>query len=280
MKLRLIFPLITGFIIVVLSGFSLLSSTGMWNATNSPIDGRNCYDCHSPIGTAVPTVSITAVPSFGAGNTYSAGTSYTINVNCSGGFVKYGFDIELLNSTSPVSANDAGIPGPAVSNCKKIVSAGHATNYTHIGPTGTSSVAVFQFQWTAPDSGNVFIYLACLGVNMNSAPTGDNLKLENLVLTQNIAGIRTYQSEQNSLLILPNPATDKVHLSYTLTGQSNVSIKLTNLSGEVVADLMNENQGRGAQSFDAFLPLGLAKGMYMVKLSINGEQTLQKLMVN
>ena len=56
-------------------------------------------------------------------------------------------------------------------------------------------------------------------------------------------------------------------------------MKLVNISGEVVADLLNESQDRGQQSIDTRLPLGLAKGMYMVKLTINGKQTMQKLMV-
>jgi hypothetical protein len=278
MRLKLIFPIITGFAVVIFSGFSILNGTGYTNATGSPLDGMTCGDCHSGSGSSTPSITITAAPAFGAGNTYDALTTYTINLACSGPFVKYGFDLEILNSTSPVSAIDAGICGPAISNCKKVNSTGH-TNYTHSAPTGTANTALFQFQWTAPDSGKALIYLACLGVNNNGTTTGDHLKIQNITLTKSTVGVRSYTKNETGLHIFPNPATEKIRLSYTVFERGEVKAVFVNMSGETVVCLINEFQNEGSHVEDVTLPKGLSKGLYMIKLSINDKQTMQKLII-
>ena len=172
-----------GAAIIVTSAFSVLHSSGMTLHTGSPYDGATCSSCHSG-GSTTPTVTITANPAFGTGNTYTPGTAYTVSVNCSGTYPKYGFDLEILNSTSSTSALDAGTFGTIVtSNCKKVVTSGQPTNITHTVASGSSNAATFSFHWTAPNSGTAYLYCAGLGVNNNGSTSGDKVKTASLTLT-------------------------------------------------------------------------------------------------
>ncbi len=278
MKTKFIFP-ISIVMLVITSAFTAIHSSGHILAPGSPYDGATCAQCHSG-GVTTPAVSITANPAFGVGDTYIPGQTYTININCSGNYPKYGFNAEVLDSNSPTTVNDAGICGaPVTSNCQKFAFSGNPTNYTHTAPSGVSNAATFSFNWIAPASGSVFIYAAGLGANNSGTNLGDKVQTTSLTLTESPADIIYHTQNETSLNVYPNPATDNLRINYTLNERSNVTIKLYNLSGELVADLINEKQGRGVQSVDVRLPMEIAKGMYMVKLTINGKQTIEKLLV-
>jgi hypothetical protein len=92
-------------------------------------------------------------------------------------------------------------------------------------------------------------------------------------------GVATSTENQISLNVYPNPANDNIHVNYTVAETGNVSVKLYNIEGALVADLLNEKQERGPQTLSAKLPVGLAKGMYFVKLSVNNKEAVKKLMV-
>lgn len=259
------------------TAFTILHTSGEIFETGSPFDGGTCSQCHGG-GATTPTVTISGFPAFGIGNTYMPGQTYTVSINCSGSYPKYGFNAEVLNSNSSSTVADAGICGPAVTgNCKKL---GSPTNYTHSVPDGTSNAATFSFQWIAPNSGSVFIYAAGLGVNFTGSTSGDKVSLASLILVQSPAGIAPNKNEQINFRAFPNPASDRINLSYFLAERREVSVKLFSLSGELIADLIRETQDAGVQARELRLPEGIAKGMYFLKLRINGEEKAVKLLTN
>jgi len=274
MKRKFILPVIT--FVVIASAFTVVDQNGKSGYTGSPRDGQNCSSCHLGSPNGVPTISITATPAFGAGNTYVTGTTYTINVLVAGNYPTFGFDLEMLNSTT----STAGFAGTctAITACKI-----KSSNVTHTAPLagGISNPATFTYKWVAPASGNVYVYIAGLGTNNNGNDgSGDQVATTSYTLTPaSAAGIATHQSTETNLSIFPNPATDQVRISYTLRERGNVSVRLYNLNGELVADLLNQTQDIGIQNTDAHLPEGLAKGLYMVRMTINGQASTQKLMV-
>jgi hypothetical protein len=71
----------------------------------------------------------------------------------------------------------------------------------------------------------------------------------------------------SAFVLYPNPATDQV--SFNLEGE--VSVKIMDLSGQVVKEAKAENQG--------FNIAGLKAGVYMVELTKNGEKAVKKLVV-
>jgi Secretion system C-terminal sorting domain len=71
----------------------------------------------------------------------------------------------------------------------------------------------------------------------------------------------------SAFVLYPNPAKDQV--SFNLEGE--VSVKIMDLSGQVVREASAENQG--------FNIAGLKAGVYMVELTKNGENVVKKLVV-
>lgn len=278
MKKKFILPGIVGLTTIIASGFMVVDSNGRPYYTGSPSDGANCSSCHSG-GSTTPTASITANPAFGGSGTaltYVPGTTYTLSV-IESGYSYYGFDLEIMNSNSASATTNAGtMTALSTTYCK--VNGTGPTNITHktVIPAATNAT----IKWVAPASGTAYLYAAVLGVNNNGSDNGDKVKTLAYVLTPaSSTDVATHNVNQVNLNVFPNPATDNVRITYTLREHGNVSIKLYNLNGELVSTLLNEMQDMGIQNTDAHLPEGLAKGLYMVKLSVNGQLSTQKLMV-
>ena len=192
---------------LAISGFSLFHATGMLFATGSPHDGVDCNSCHSG-GASAPTFSISATPAFGTGNTYSPNTSYTISVNCTGIYPKYGFDLEILDALS-LGAGDAGTFNSALMNCQIVPTSKNATNVTHLAPTGNNDSATFQFSWTSPAGGNSFLYCAVNGTNFDGTTSGDLAAITNITLSSIFSGISFNEQNKSAIQIFPNPSNGK-----------------------------------------------------------------------
>ncbi len=82
----------------------------------------------------------------------------------------------------------------------------------------------------------------------------------------------------HQLRVAPNPFKEQANISYELEKAENVRLEVFNLVGQKVADLVNEQQGAGTYqyTFDT-QKADLAKGVYMLKLSVGNESTTQKI---
>jgi len=280
MDRKVILVFVSAVLLLLSTAFTLiLNDTGQVFYTGSPFDGSTCAQCHSG-GATTPTVAVTANPAFGVGNTYTPSTTYTINTTVSGSYSKFGFDMEIIDSNSPSAAADAGTFGAMLSgNCQKFVFAGNPTNITHTTPSGTAGSATFSFVWTAPASGSVFIYCSGLGVNLNANTTGDKVGTFSLSLTPTGIGVEEPGAGKIHLSVFPNPASDRLNISYYLEARTHVSVGIFNLSGEKVAELFDETQMPGPHAKEAVLPVGMSRGAYMLKLKVDGHEMAQKLMV-
>jgi hypothetical protein len=262
--------------VIVVSAFTIVKSSGEEWRSNSPWDGSTCSACHSG-GSTIPTLSITAVPAFGAGNTYTANTTYTITATVAGSYTAYGFNLEIINTNAAAGAKNAGTFNTMLSPNTQIYA--HTTDPSTLSHSAPSN-GIYSFVWTAPDSGKAYLYFAGLGVNLDGTDGGDKVGTTSMILTPvSSAGIETYLNNDINLTVFPNPATDNVYLTYTLKEVGSVSIKLYNLNGDFVCSLLHKTQNIGLQNINAYLPVGLSKGLYLIKFTINDRQTTQKLMV-
>ena len=290
MKKSIILSATIGVSMIVASGFTVVRSTGVADWSGSPVDGGTVNGtcgvpgCHSG-GATVPTLAVSTSPAFGGSGTnltYTPGTTYNITITASGSYPSYGFNCELINSQSTaVGTYPFGTFGAAItSNCQIYPASGNG-GYPDCASHNQRSTTPWTFKWTAPTSGTGYLYADVNGVNDDASVGGDRVSaVTAITLTpQSTAGIATHTEKVNGLSVFPNPATDNVRITYTLKECGMVSVKLYNLNGELVADLLNETQDIGMQNTNANLPAGLAKGLYMVKLNVNGEQTTEKLMV-
>jgi hypothetical protein len=279
MKKKTITIAIASLTVLSIFGFTAIkSSNGTKTAyTNSPHDGAgDCTGCHSG-GAVTPTITFTSTPAFGTGNTYVPGTVYTLSYKVNG-YPKFGFDLEL-NAGNLVTSMGAGT-NVALTNCHitpNPYSGGYPANVSHNSATVSTSAATWH--WTAPANGTVYMYSVGLGVNGNGSTSGDKMTQYNLVLTPTAAaGITEYIGDQFQLNVYPNPATDNIHLAYTLSKKSEISVMIYDINGKLSQEVSNQTQDEGEQTLN-IATSNLSKGIYSVVLSVDGAKSIRKIVI-
>jgi hypothetical protein len=278
MKKKRLLTILGALSLLSITSFTMVYSNGSEvNLTGSPVDGPGtCSFCHSG-GTATVVPSVTASPAFGSGNTFIPGTTYTISIGESG-YPYFGFDLEICNKNARV-CTDGGTFGSPVKNCQFHTPASRfPTNVTHTGRIPASSTA--DFEWTAPSSGNAYVYYCLNGVNGDGTNGGDRPHKDSLLLTpSSTTGIFARSVDKHSLNIFPNPASGSVCLSYKLEKRSRVSIELYDLEGKKLAVLFSQTLEAGDQGYTATLPAELSKGVYTIHLLVDDQTIRSKLMI-
>ncbi|HXC03100.1 MAG TPA: choice-of-anchor V domain-containing protein [Bacteroidia bacterium] len=259
-----------------ISAFTLVHASGMSQYTDSPPDGPgDCSGCHSG-GSAIPVVSFTASPAFGSGTTYMPGVTYTISLKVTG-YPDFGFDLEMLNGNTATSV-DAGTFSTPGSKVQIIpASGGVPTNMTHSSRIASTGAATWV--WKAPASGKVYVYAACLGANGDGSTGGDKTLPVTYIISPSPTAVQSLSENNTAFSFFPNPASDQIHLTYSLDKMSKVNICIYDLNGKLAATLLDQNQEQGQQSFDASLPAGLTKGVYTLNLTVDGQATAKKLLI-
>ena len=275
-KNKLILFAIIGVCVITATSFTLIKANGIQWRTGSPWDGSTCSSCHSG-GATSPTLNITAVPAFGTGNKYLAGTTYTITATVAGSYPSYGFNLEIINSTAQVGAKDAGVLGAILTSNAQIYS--HTTNPSTLSHNAASN-GIYSFTWTAPDSGAAYLYFAGLGVNVNGATSGDKVSTTSMTLTPvSSVDIKSYPVNDIDLTIFPNPTKDNFYITYNLMEKGTVLVELYDMRGNFICHLFSDKQGVGLQRIHANLPIGIEKGIYTIVFTLNDKIINQKLMV-
>jgi len=76
--------------------------------------------------------------------------------------------------------------------------------------------------------------------------------------------------------VFPNPTSGKLSISYKLNNANPVSIEVYNTNGAKVAEVQNAATGMGTSTVDL---ASMSEGIYLVRLSNNGQTTTQKVVV-
>jgi len=98
------------------------------------------------------------------------------------------------------------------------------------------------------------------------------------ISTLNTQNFNFLKSDKIQLSIYPNPVRFVTRLSYSLPNSGRVIIKIYNIKGVCVSDLVNQYQEKGAQTFN-FRNQNLSKGFYYCLLSFNGKTITSKLII-
>ncbi|CAN5553588.1 hypothetical protein BH11BAC2_BH11BAC2_12590 [soil metagenome] len=111
-----------------------------------------------------------------------------------------------------------------------------------------------------------------------SFSTSDTTLMRDSILSLLTAtGINETQEAKNSFQVYPNPANEKVNISLNVKERSAVKIELTDISGKVILVILNDQKiGIINQEFNSSV---LANGVYLIKLTVNGSITTEKLNV-
>ena len=96
-------------------------------------------------------------------------------------------------------------------------------------------------------------------------------------ITVAASGIKENSSVVNSISIFPVPASETIHLNYSLKESALIEIDIISLSGQKAASLVNEIQLIGTQQKVLNVPSNLASGVYFIQISANGLKTEERL---
>lgn len=91
-------------------------------------------------------------------------------------------------------------------------------------------------------------------------------------------GFNSIYDNAQSLSLYPNPSKGLTRIAYNLTENADVEIKVLDMSGRTVDVFLNESQVAGPYNH-AYDFSDLSGGTYIVQLSVNGESTNQRLIV-
>jgi hypothetical protein len=198
---------------VALTAFDILSECSIQNGGGAPAGycgdpaGGNltCKSCHSgPTPTNVSGLITSNVPIEG----YTPNTTYTITATITrAGHSKFGFQV------SPQSSSGTFL-GTLVntSTQTKLTGSNKYITHTSSGTSGSGS-KTWTFNWTAPaaGTGDVTFYGAFLAANSNNNNSGDTVFTSTLVIPENLTtGIAKSYSNEQSISVFPNPATDLI----------------------------------------------------------------------
>lgn len=103
-------------------------------------------------------------------------------------------------------------------------------------------------------------------------------KFRFLMMEPNDTKAKTNASGKSNLRLSPNPASDRIQLSYTLDSRQSIKIVLYDSQGQLLQTLLNEEQdaGRYTRSLDLS---NYADSSYYVTLYQGGSNTTEKLLI-
>ncbi len=82
-----------------------------------------------------------------------------------------------------------------------------------------------------------------------------------------------------SVEVYPNPITDQIKLKYSISRNSNVSVKITDILGNEVATLCSGRFEPGAQSCSYYLSNKISKGFYFIRIAAGTELVIRRISI-
>ncbi len=234
--------------------------------TGSPADGQSCArsGCHAGMATFQSNMITSDIPSGG----YVPGQVYNISATISqAGILKFGFQI------SPQD-NNGNLAGTLVSNpTTKLV--GSNKYITHLSTsTAGNGTLTWDFQWVAPSSGSgtVTFYGAFNAANSNSSPSGDDIYLSSLEVSEDLTvSVQSIRNALTGLWMFPNPSNERVVLKHG----TDAVLTVFHLNGQRRnTDWKYLGDGQSETNVSTWEP-----GTYLVQVVENGTVTTLRLVV-
>lgn len=224
--------------------------------------------CHGSINTGV-TVTITGPDTVNTGQTQQ----YTLTVT-NAGKVGMGLDIATRLGTLGIVGNNTHI------------SNGEITHNANI--TMTNGTASINFNYTAPAAGGTdTLWAVGLAGNGQSNSGGDawNHAVSKRIIVRSTVGIEPnvspadYKISEN----YPNPFNPSTSIDISLAKQTDVNIKIYDISGAEIYTLANRSMNAGDHTFtwNAVTNSGgnANSGIYFMKINIGGNTTTKKMIL-
>lgn len=230
----------------------------------------NTTNCHTgaTVGNLSGVIS-SNIPAAG----YTAGGTYTITANfVRPGHTKFGFEATPQNSSGTKLGTMTAQAGT------QLVTGSSGKYITHtIGGVSGSGSKTWNFTWTAPATGlgPVTFYGAFNATNNNNQRTGDSIFTSALVVTENTTAVHNSETRSLSFSAFPNPTHDNLNIAFTLKEPASVEIEIFDIHGNKAEKLLTEKNLSGdiSENFDL---VSYPTGVYFLRFTVNGMQTVQK----
>jgi len=106
---------------------------------------------------------------------------------------------------------------------------------------------------------------------------GNNIYIEDVNITSATA-IADPAASLQSFDVFPNPASENAVTSIVLTDRQNINLRVYDMTGRETATLANGDYAAGSHNF-TLETASLSKGIYLLRLELNGRSLTQKLIV-
>lgn len=83
----------------------------------------------------------------------------------------------------------------------------------------------------------------------------------------------------NNVKVYPNPVSDQLNLSYSITKDANVTIKIMDVLGNEITTLLTERLSAGDQANSFNISSRLNSGFYFIRVSVAGEIITKRISV-
>ena len=83
----------------------------------------------------------------------------------------------------------------------------------------------------------------------------------------------------NNVKVYPNPVSDQLNLSYSITKDSKVTIKIMDVLGNEITTLLTERLSAGDQANSFSIASRLSSGFYFIRVSVAGEIITKRISV-
>ncbi len=273
-----------------------LNAGGTSTSTGAPGEPHTCSQagCHGagngnsshgglPDNGGPGSITFSSVPAM-VGNQYVPNTTYHINITVAEtGQLIFGFNAEMLDNSGNTNTqidNTLGtltITDPVHTHIMHGWGTGRST-VTHMLNGGlTNDTHTFTFDWTAPATGIVNAYYSGVaGNNDNLCSAADNVYVGYTQLTPLNTGIAS-TNDALSLEVYPNPASDNLHVDFSLTEDAHVAAEIFSMDGRKIKTLEDRNAMAGSFTGNYDIT-DLSSGIYILKIT-SGTQTSTKRIV-
>jgi len=272
---------------------STMSATGQASSVGSPGEMGTCSrsGCHGAgsgglADNAGPgSVTWTSVPAMSFSQ-YSPGQVYHMTVTVAEtGKTHFGFELEMLDNSGSTNGHVNNSSGTL-----KVTDAAHTqiwqafgTGRLSLGHSSGGGLATntcsFTFDWTAPSTGTVNMYLCGNATNNNQAADApDNVYSVHQQLTPLVTAVVEKEQETFTVTAFPVPTRDILNISCKVPEEGNLLVGLFNNSGLLIRTLDNRNLEPG--QFTGSYSVGdLSKGIYFLRITCGNETRSKPIMI-
>jgi Polysaccharide deacetylase/Secretion system C-terminal sorting domain len=156
----------------------------------------------------------------------------------------------------------------------------HSLGSIYNTPLSIERVVPVAWQSAVVMQGNNRLISAILDVNgvksirFNALPNGENIVIKG----SKSVGTAELESVLNKLKLYPNPSSTFMNLDYSLQKAGHVSIDITNQSGQIIEQIINQKYAIGDYHF-AINTARLSKQVYYVVIVVDGVKQVTKMLI-